>query len=268
MPQTTRPNLYPAADHNSQWFADNFGQWSPMALSAPVLVLHTTEGFSWPGYNGNGNIAPTATIWHGHGVRQHFNISQPARALVNLPGGSDTDSQGDIQFELVGTCDPSKKNSGMLYWPEATDEDMTELVDFVVWLHNEWGLKLQSTVTWVAYPGSYGDTMGQRLSTAEWIAYEGILGHEHVPENLHGDPGLFPIQRLFDLCNAKLGKVATVPAQQPQNTNPNVGYDTVLVDDGKGGQIEWSVNSVIKNVRDTHASMEAKLDRIIAKLGA
>src|SRR5215471_17719630 len=41
----------------------------------------------------------------------------------------------------------------------------------------------------LANPSSYGTSNGVRLSGSAWNAYKGILGHQHVPENDHGDPG-------------------------------------------------------------------------------
>ena len=47
---------YPAADRKSQPFAGGVAQ-----PTVSKLVLHSTEGTSWPGYGG-GSSAPTFTI--------------------------------------------------------------------------------------------------------------------------------------------------------------------------------------------------------------
>jgi hypothetical protein len=57
------------------------------------------------------------------------------------------------------------------------------------------------------------------MSFAEWEAFKGICGHQHVPENDHGDPGNFPIKRLIELVKAKKGKPAT-PAPAPSKPAP------------------------------------------------
>jgi hypothetical protein len=31
------------------------------------------------------------------------------------------------------------------------------------------------------------------MSAAKWTSFTGHCGHQHVPENLHGDPGAFPM---------------------------------------------------------------------------
>jgi hypothetical protein len=170
--------------------------------SVRVLVLHTTETSGWPGYAG-GASAPTFTampdtvnkklIW-----RQHFPIDMSCRALRNDAGGVNTNTTGTVQIELVGTSDSG--GPGM-FWPNAPDWALQGLADFCVWLRNEWDVPCTSTVRWVSYPASYGFNASQRLGGSAWLAYRGILGHQHVPENDHGDPGLFPMSRMLSFTN-------------------------------------------------------------------
>lgn len=200
----TRPTIYPGANTSAQWFGGKF-DGDEMELTAPVLCIHTTEGFGWPGYQGGGN-APHLTYWKNKGWRQHFPLNRSARALANQAGGVQTNTQGVFQLELVGTCDPRsivRKLRGM-YWPEATDSDLLPLAKFVAFLAYKWGLPVRSTVKWVSYPKNQDQK--QRLSAKQWLAYSGILGHQHVPENLHGDPGNFPIDRLIALAEKELNK--------------------------------------------------------------
>src|SRR4051812_41507611 len=52
---------YRAADSKTQWFQDNFpGSTMNIKPSNLVLVIHTTETTSWPGYEG-GATAPNYT---------------------------------------------------------------------------------------------------------------------------------------------------------------------------------------------------------------
>ena len=212
--------IYPPANTTAQWFNDNF-PGSPMSLKAPVLMLHTTEGFGWPGYQG-GATAPNLTFWPGKGWRQHFPINRSSRALVNKAGGVQTNTQGVVQVELVGTCDPSSvvRRLGGVYWPEATDSQLKPLAEFVAWMSREWGLPVESTVKWVAYPKSSANGGGQRLTGKQWEAYSGILGHEHAPENLHGDPGAFPIERLISLAKKELGQTPVRADATPKIVKP------------------------------------------------
>jgi hypothetical protein len=192
----TRPRYYPPADHAVQWFADTWASASFSFLRA--VVLHTTETSGWPGYGGGGS-APNFTampdsagkrlVW-----RQHFGCDQSGRALLNLPGGVNTNTTNVVQIELVGT---SAAGGPGMFWPDAPDWALADLAKFVRWLHDEWGVLPQASVTWKAYPGSYGTNNGVRLGGSDWLAYRGILAHEHVTENDHGDTGRFPIERLL-----------------------------------------------------------------------
>lgn len=200
-------NIYPEADHASQWFHKSYpGDVMP---HPNVIVLHTTEGSSWPSY-ASGSEAPNFTI-KGGSVRQHFNANESSRALVNSAGGVETNTLNVIQIELVGTC---AKGGPGLFWPNASDEDMKALVSLVKWLTDTYPIPVVSTEkSWLSYPSSYANAKGQRMSFAEWEAFSGICGHQHVPENVHGDPGNFPIKRLIELV--KGAKPATSSPQEP-----------------------------------------------------
>jgi hypothetical protein len=63
-----------------------------------------------------------------------------------------------------------------------------------------------------AYPASYGTSNGVRLSDSQFDTYSGWLGHQHVPQNDHGDPGAFPWARLVELAG-----------QQPPPNPPGPG---------------------------------------------
>ncbi|MFE0104127.1 N-acetylmuramoyl-L-alanine amidase [Streptomyces sp. NPDC059009] len=167
-----------------------------------VIVLHTTEGSSFPSYGGGGS-APNFTV-KGTTVRQHFDANESSRALVNKSGGVATNTLNVVQIELVGTC---VKGGPGLYWPNATDADMKGLVDLVKWLTTTYpGIPLVATLKpWLAYPASYGSKNKQRMTFAEWNKFRGICGHQHVPENDHGDPGNFPISRLIALVKSAGG---------------------------------------------------------------
>jgi hypothetical protein len=149
-----------------------------------IIALHSTEGSNYPSaatYN-NGGSAPHFTINpKQRSARQHFPLSMSACALVNKTGGVQTNRGGAIQFELIGYA----KNIATAY----NNGDWDYVATIVKAAADACGIPLTSTVSWVAYPASYGLKAKQRLSNAAWNAYRGILGHQHVPENDHGDPG-------------------------------------------------------------------------------
>lgn len=195
------PQRYPGAS-TAYWYGSTY---PGSAMESNVVVWHTTEGTSLPSYAG-GSEAPNFTAkpdftakrlaWY-----QHFDFDVSSRALVNAAGGVETNTLNVVQVEIVGTCDPaSHKNWGAtphLYTPELPDWAIRDLAAFAKWAHDNHGIPLTSDVTFKAYPGSYGTSNGVRMSAAKWTSFTGHCGHQHVPENLHGDPGLLPMAALL-----------------------------------------------------------------------
>ncbi|GAA0500616.1 peptidoglycan-binding protein [Streptomyces olivaceiscleroticus] len=193
---------YPGAS-TKYWYGSKY---PGSAMEVNVGVLHTTEGTSLPSYGG-GASAPNFTavpdfknqklVWY-----QHYEFDVSSRALVNRSGGVETNTLNAVQVELVGTCDPSTskkwggKNTRHILWPEAPDWALRELAKFVKWAHDEHGVPMSSSVSWKAYPASYGAT-SVRLSGGQWNSYRGWLGHQHVPENDHGDPGALDFDKVL-----------------------------------------------------------------------
>jgi hypothetical protein len=188
-------------------------------MNPNVVVLHTTEGGSWPTYSGGAN-APHLTampdkrarklVW-----RQHFPVTMSSRALRNEPGGVETNTLNCIQVELVGSCDPKHRDGyGALYWPDAPEWALRGLAAFLHWAHMEWDVRLDAPVLWLPYPESYGNTRA-RFTGVQWRDFYGVCGHQHVPENLHGDPGNLDVHRVLEYAR-ELG--APPPAEPPKPT--------------------------------------------------
>lgn len=201
----TGPQFYPGASR-AYWYEDNY-PGDP--FEANVGVLHTTEGTSLPSYGG-GASAPNFTAvpdferkklrWY-----QHFRVDTSSRALMNLRGGVETNTLNALQVELVGTCDPAahrRWSRQHIFWPEAPDWALVELARFVRWCSDEHRIPMRSTVRWLSYPSSYGSTSA-RLSGGQWQDYYGWLGHQHVPENNHGDPGSLNMARVLTFAKNK-----------------------------------------------------------------
>lgn len=144
---------------------------------------------------------------------QHFDFDTSARALVNRAGGVETNTLNVCQVEIVGTCDPATHKKwgtvAHLYTPELPDWAIRDLAAFAKWAHDEHRVPLTSGVTFKAYPGSYG-TNGVRMSATKWNDYRGHCGHQHVPENDHGDPGAFPMARILDAAKGSSTSTYTV----------------------------------------------------------
>jgi hypothetical protein len=153
---------------------------------------------SWPGYDG-GSKAPHDSIkaLPGKGiiVRRHHEYDNYSRALANTSTPGETNRRGVIQTELVGTCDPKYRGDSRWYfWPDADDVVLEALANYYRPILAKYRIPATG-VPFVAYPKSYGLGASQRMTPAEFARFEGICGHQHAPENTHGDPGAFPIAR-------------------------------------------------------------------------
>lgn len=199
----------PAAARNEH---DRSNPWSD--TSDPKGCLHTTEGSDWPTYNDwtimpHGTIKPKANV--GVEIRQHLPLDQGSFSLRNLDGGVQTNRDYVFQWELIGT---SEKGGPGYYWPDADDAVLADLYEKLIGpLSDEYNIPLKA-LNFQAYPASYGargDTNTVRLSGSAFDTYSGWLGHQHVPENVHGDPGAFPWARMMETQMA-LTKAETIAA--------------------------------------------------------
>lgn len=182
--------------YKRQDFGTNGGSW----VRQPAMIcLHSTEtgDHGWPGYSG-GQSAPHFTIDPLTGeARQHVSLAYAARALKNPSGGVETNRGGPVQIEIIGTCDPERRgDKGWTFLPDHDGWDA--LGALCADIAAACGIPLDTAVSWKPYPGSYGTSASQRLSPSAWKSYRGVLGHQHVPENDHGDPGNIDIQAILE----------------------------------------------------------------------
>mgnify|MGYP002353009983 CR=1 FL=1 len=197
----TGPQRYPGAS-TAYWYGSKY---PGSAMETNVVVWHSTEGTTVPSYGG-GASAPTLTaapdfkakrlVWY-----QHFDFDASARALRNTAGGVETNTANVCQVEVVGTCDPTTHRKWgtarpHLYMPELPDWAIRDLAAFARWAHEQHGVRLESGLTFKAYPASYGAN-GVRMSATSWRGFYGHCGHQHVPENDHGDPGAWPMAAIL-----------------------------------------------------------------------
>jgi hypothetical protein len=195
----TRATHFPPANRSAQWYADDY----PGTVFDLIekLCLHTTEGSGWPGYAG-GSQAPNLTalpdfanrrlVW-----REHFPINMSSRALRHTRT-QPTNGDHVVQVELIGTCVPGGPG---LYWPDAPEWALAGVAELLGFLVAEWNFPASSTVTWRAY-NAPGDS--QRLSDGAYNAYRGVLGHQHVPQNDHRDPGALDVARIIELTGGTI----------------------------------------------------------------
>ncbi|MEU0691559.1 hypothetical protein [Streptomyces uncialis] len=217
------PQKIPGA---SQAYFYGAGRFSGTDMEVNCGVVHTTEGRSLPTYADSqgrpGAMAPTVTGVPDMPARrirwyQHYDVDESARALANKLGGVETNTANTFQMELVGTCDAKHakawngKRAGIdyIYWPDAPEWALAEVAVPVRWLNQHHGIPLTCVEDWLAYgsdsrrpgvtPASYGASPA-RMSHAEWRAFTGWCGHQHVPENDHGDPGSMDFARVIVLA--------------------------------------------------------------------
>jgi hypothetical protein len=200
---------YPAASRTAQWFYDTVGGANMGAVEK--VVWHTTETTGWPAYDG-GKKAPHYTVRPDFGAqrmlwRQHFPDHVNARAMRNEPGGVQTNLDGALQVEIVGTCDETRTwAANVLRSWDLEDWQVEGLAMFVAWAHRVHGVPLLAPSLWLAYgkdprapgrvPASYGDSPA-RMAGGTWDRFRGHCGHQHAPENSHGDPGRLPMGQIL-----------------------------------------------------------------------
>ncbi len=153
-------------------------------------VLHTTQAKyfhpSTKSYYGHSNPPHFTVAMIGDRAHtfQHFSIKTASRALKNKAGGVQTNRQSAIQIEIAWTAEDIGNLPADVY---------AELQALIGWINAECQIS-------TAYPpffddAGYGYGSVSRMSAAEWQSFNGWCGHQHVPENLHWDPGLIDIDR-------------------------------------------------------------------------
>lgn len=183
-----------------QTWGTSGGSW----LRPPSLIcLHSVEGNGWPGY-GAGASAPHLTLHPGTGeLRQHIPFSVAARALAR-PTAVQTNRMGAIQVEIIGTSDRTLADRhGWTFLPHVGDVGRRHIARLLAAINQATGIPLVTTVDWRPYPASYGIHAPQRLSVPAWNTYRGVLAHQHVPTNDHGDVPL-PIREILAIARGSL----------------------------------------------------------------
>lgn len=162
------------------------------------LVVHTTEGWSiasaLAAYRSHDGW-PHLTVSHAERrVVQHIDLGTAARALRNQPGGVETNRLPCIQVEVVGFAAESWAMSDeVLAWH--AQAWMRPILDAVPIRRVAPLPMVDQRDGFIARPDA-----PQRLSFDEWLRFSGVLGHQHVPENDHWDPGRMNLARIIDLA--------------------------------------------------------------------
>lgn len=247
--------LYPGANTTAQWFNGAF----PGVVMGVTdkFIIHTTEGSGWPSYSG-GAAAPTFTVYPDTVnkklvIRQHFPLDTSSRALVHPAGTPQTNNDGVIQAEFIGTCDPSLAQRGVFFWPQAPKWALDGMAEIIATLHTLRGIPLTAWPKWNAYPASAGNS-SSRMSWAQWAAFSGVAGHQHVPGNDHGDPGNIDI-------NYVMAKAHSIIAAQ---NNPDTQEETVLSAEAQA----WIEERLDAHTTYELANRQQVLDRLVTGVKA
>ena len=156
-------------------------------------VLHTTESVDYDpsqySYYGHNNPPHFTVAKKGQGAKvyQHFSVNNGSRALANEPGGVETNRGGAVQIEIAWRA------ANIANLPQPMKDELRKLI---AWISSTMGIQKTSPTFYGSSEG-YGSGAASRMSFAEWKAFNGWCGHQHVPENVHWDPGLIDIKYLL-----------------------------------------------------------------------
>lgn len=148
-------------------------------------VLHTTEGSSYAGARAayaSTHDGPHFTVSQ-DGIWQHVALDRASTALVHASGQIDTNRLSAVQIEIVGFA----------AHPEALP--LANVKRLMVWIEQQTGIAAIAP-KFLPYPQSAGAST-VRFSSGMWAKFGGWCGHEHVPQNDHGDPGAIDIATLL-----------------------------------------------------------------------
>lgn len=224
----------------------------------PKGCLHTTETSGLPSYKGwtvepHGDVMPFPN--KGVRVREFLPLNYSSFSLRHTRA-QDTNRDNVVQWELVGTC---LSDGPGYYWPDADDAVLLSLYDKVIA-----PCSAKMKIPLAALPFKKPDT-ARRLTDSQFDLYSGWLGHEHVPQNTHVDPGAFPWDRMIHLARERTRQNLMRIMEEVEVKN-NGGLVMIRVSDdaGKGlfyamgwidatpkaRIIQWSWNDVSKSLSD------------------
>lgn len=201
------------------------------------LCLHTVEGSieSALGAYNNGVGPPHATVDLDDGVFwQHIPLDRHAYALRNLRGGTETNKDNVIQVELGGFA-ADTANKDLRWYSRLAYYVVGPILDAVP------GIAVQVPSQGFTGVDGYGKNGRVRMSAAEWDGFSGILGHSHVPENTHWDPGALNGDLLVALLTRQAGGEGDMYFEKYADPEAGKEYIVSQKRDGKIVYREFSV---------------------------
>jgi len=186
------------------------------------LVIHTTEGRTALGavaaYKKN-NSWPHFTISYEEKKQiQHLPLNLAARSLQNdTKDGYDTNRANAIQIEIVGYANETSS------WPQSKLD----------WIAQQFKKIYDNYQFGLSYPEFRQGT--RRFGDKEFVDYSGIVGHAHVPDNNHWDPGALNVA--YIVTQMGVGTVP-VPPTSPKGVPVNTFrkyYQEIGIDNNGNG---------------------------------
>lgn len=161
-------------------------------MTGNLLVIHLTQGSTLDGAvrTLRANRSWSNTVYDPRANTEHVFTESPDgdRSLRNLAGGVETNNRPGVwQIEIVGFSEHVTGYPDGWYRRLAT------------YLHrkcNDWDIPYRFPHDFKGSQQAYGARSSTRLTPAQWMAATGIVGHQHVPENSHWDPGPIDVARL------------------------------------------------------------------------
>lgn len=246
-----------------QDFKRDGGSWTRQPAT---ICLHSTEGSGWPGYQNGGNT-PHFTIAPKTGeIRQHVPLTRAGRALVHPKGTPETNRHGTIQIEIIGSCDRAWTNRhGLHFLPDMTTAQMERVAGLVGAIARETGVPLVEAAVFRPYPKPGYGSGAPRLAWDQWKSARGVLGHQHVPGNDHGDPGDIPIRQILQLAAPPKAPTPAPDKAPPPAKDDGMAKDTAkavwnarVVDSaGKDRTAGFAQGATFRNSETIHVKVDA-----------
>lgn len=152
--------------------------------SAPKMVLHTTEGTDFVAMRNvlvskraEPHFLISADARH---VVQFIALNRTSKALEHPPGTPETNHAHCIQIEICGFAKDSQN------WTAAK---MNGIAALCCLIEHRVNIERHAHVSF---------QNPRRIAAGRFADHRGYLGHVHVPNNSHWDPGKFRISELFE----------------------------------------------------------------------
>jgi hypothetical protein len=131
--------------------------------------------------------------------------------------------------------------------------------------------------TWLSYgkdprrpgitPASYGASPA-RMSFAQWQNFTGWCGHQHVPENDHGDPGSMDFARVIALAKGGTTPTQEDPVALTDDDIKKIGRQVVTGANGMKNPddpaVDWALSSYVGLTYKATRRLEAELAAVKA----